>query len=143
MNTKNSDDLSVLKRNIIKYPDKPEDAVLEVFNNPSKDNAYRVSFETSEFTSLCPITSQPDFADIIIQYKPDLKCIESKSLKLYLFSFRNYGGFAEDIVNKILDDIVEACKPYRAKVTGIFTARGGIKIKVDARYKKNRNEVEK
>ncbi len=131
----NKEELSILKQGKTKYPENPEEARLETFDNPAADNDYHVEFETSEFTSLCPITSQPDFAKILISYKPDKKCIESKSLKLYLFSFRNYRGFAEKIVNRILNDLVKPSKPKEAKVTGYFTQRGGISIKVEAVYK--------
>ncbi len=127
-------ELSILKQGKTIYPDTPDDAVLEIFNNPSSSNNYYVEFETDEFTSLCPITKQPDFANIIISYAPNKKCIESKSLKLYLYSFRNYSGFAEKIINRILDDIVDACKPLEAEITGYFSPRGGITIKVEAKF---------
>lgn len=130
----NKEELSILKQGKTEYPGVPEKAELQTFDNPSPDNDYVIEFETSEFTSLCPVTSQPDFGRVSISYKPDKKCIESKSLKLYLFSFRNYGGFAEEIVNRILDDFVKASGPKQAKVTGDFTARGGITIKVEAVY---------
>ena len=128
--------LSILKQGRTVYPTIPDNAVLETFDNPSLSNDYFVEFETEEFTSLCPVTKQPDFAKIIISYVPAQKCIESKSLKLYLYSFRNYSGFAEKIINRILDDIVDACKPLEAEVTGYFSPRGGITIKVTANYKK-------
>lgn len=116
------------------YPNSPEKARLEAFKNAYPDRDYWIKFETSEFTSLCPITGQPDFAKIVIDYIPNKLCIESKSLKLYLFSFRNRGSFAEEIVNKIRDDVVDACQPRRLIVTGEFTARGGIAIAVKAEY---------
>lgn len=136
------DNLSILRSKKTGYPKDPSDAKLETFRNPSK-NSYDIEFETSEFTSLCPITGQPDFADIIIRYVPDNKCIESKSLKLYLFSYRNYGGFGETIINNILDDIVKAIEPLEAEVTGIFSPRGGISMKVEAEYVKNKRKVKK
>ena len=130
----NKEELSILKQGKTEYPENPDKAELETFDNPSPGNDYNIEFETSEFTSLCPVTSQPDFGKILISYKPHKKCVESKSLKLYLFSFRNYGGFAEEIVNRILDDLVKAAAPREAKVRGDFTARGGITIKVEAVY---------
>ncbi len=130
----NKEKLSILRPQDIKYPSSPDEAKLEVFKNPSPKNDYYIEFETTEFTSLCPITAQPDFGKITIIYKPDKKCIESKSLKLYLFSYRNFGGFAESIVNRILDDFVKACSPREVKVKGCFTPRGGISIKVESEY---------
>ncbi|MFH1414459.1 MAG: preQ(1) synthase [Elusimicrobiota bacterium] len=129
------DRITILGSGKTGYPQSPDNAELETFNNPSQGNEYTVEFETAEFTSLCPVTAQPDFADIVIEYVPDAYCIESKSLKLYLFSYRNYTGFAEKIVNNILDDIVSACSPKSAKVIGYFTPRGGISIKVESEYK--------
>ena len=133
-----NDDLTILKAGQVAYPQSPEEARLESFDNPSGSSEYTVEFETCEFTSLCPVTGQPDFASIKIRYVPDKKCIESKSFKLYLFSFRNHKGFAEAIVNRILDDIVAACSPVQAQVTGSFTPRGGISIKVEAEYRKDK-----
>ena len=117
-----------------KMPASPEEAVLERVQNPQADVDYNVRFTAPEFTSLCPITGQPDFGRIVIDYVPGERCIESKSLKLYLFSFRNYGGFGEAIVNRILDDVVAACSPRRVSVRGNFTPRGGISIEVTASF---------
>ncbi|MCE9587949.1 MAG: preQ(1) synthase [Verrucomicrobia bacterium] len=111
----------------------PEEAVLETFESPSKRD-YEVTFSTQEFTSHCPVTGQPDFAEIIIRYTPDRRCIESKSLKQYLGAYRNQAVFAEGITNRILDDIVQAISPRRAKVIGDFFPRGGIGIRVEATY---------
>lgn len=127
--------LTILGKGRTAYPADPAKAVLETFDNPSPGKRYSVEFDTEEFTALCPVTGQPDFGRINIRYVPGRKCIESKSLKLYLFSFRNYRGFAEKIINRILDDIVKASGPREAKVTGFFRARGGITIKVEADYK--------
>ena len=102
--------------------------VLETFENKHSKRDYFVKFNCPEFTSLCPITGQPDFATIYISYIPNLKMVESKSLKLYLFSFRNHGGFHEDCVNVILDDLVELMEPKYIEVWGKFTPRGGISI---------------
>lgn len=102
--------------------------VLEAFVNKHPGNDYWVRLNCPEFTSLCPITGQPDFATICIDYIPDLRMVESKSLKLYLFSFRNHGAFHEDCVNIILKDLVSLMKPKYIEVTGLFTPRGGISI---------------
>ncbi len=102
--------------------------VLEAFTNKHPENDYWVTFDCPEFTSLCPITGQPDFATIRIDYIPDVKMVESKSLKLYLFSFRNHGAFHEDCVNIIMKDLIQLMDPRYIEVTGIFTPRGGISI---------------
>ncbi|MCL4559451.1 MAG: preQ(1) synthase [Chloroflexi bacterium] len=107
---------------------------LEAFPNRSPDRYYLVTLETSEFTCLCPATGQPDFAHIKIQYVPDAKVVESKSLKLYLWSYRNEGAFHEHVVNKILDDLVVTLDPHWIRVTGIFNVRGGIGITVEAEH---------
>lgn len=108
--------------------------VLEAFINKHQDNDYWVRFNCPEFTSLCPITGQPDFATIHISYVPDVKMVESKSLKLYLFSFRNHGGFHEDCVNIIMKDLIKLMDPKYIEVIGIFTPRGGISIYPYANY---------
>ncbi|MDD4637990.1 MAG: preQ(1) synthase [Bacteroidales bacterium] len=108
--------------------------VLEVFENKHPDNDYWVQFNCPEFTSLCPITGQPDFAEIRISYLPDIKMVESKSLKIYLFSFRNHGSFHEDCVNSIMKDLIRVMDPKYIEVTGIFTPRGGISIYPYANY---------
>ena len=102
--------------------------VLETFVNKHPDNDYWVRFNCPEFTSLCPITGQPDFAEIRINYLPGEKMVESKSLKLYLFSFRNHGDFHEDCVNTIMKDLIGLMNPKYIEVTGFFTPRGGISI---------------
>lgn len=108
--------------------------VLETFINKHPGNDYWVRFNCPEFTSLCPITGQPDFAEIRINYIPDIKMVESKSLKLYLFSFRNHGDFHEDCVNIIMKDLIRLMDPKYIEVTGIFTPRGGISIYPYANY---------
>ena len=123
--------LSASERN---YPTSPEKARLETFTNLYADRDYLIEFDCPEYTSLCPVTGQPDFGHIIIRYVPDDKCIESKSLKLYLYSFRNSSTFHEESVNTILDAIVKACSPRRAEVIGRFRPRGGISINVKASY---------
>ncbi len=111
-----------------RYKDDYAPEVLESFVNKHPDNDYWVQFNCPEFTSLCPITGQPDFAEIRIQYVPDVRMVESKSLKLYLFSFRNHGDFHEDCVNIIMKDLIRLMDPKYIEVTGIFTPRGGISI---------------
>lgn len=108
--------------------------VLEAFVNKHLDNDYWVRFNCPEFTSLCPITGQPDFAEIRISYIPHIKMVESKSLKLYLFSFRNHGAFHEDCVNIIMKDLIRLMAPKYIEVIGIFTPRGGISIYPYANY---------
>lgn len=108
--------------------------VLETFANRHPDRDYWVRFNCPEFTTLCPITGQPDFAEIRISYIPDRKMVESKSLKLYLGSFRNHGGFHEDTVNTILNDLIRLMDPKYIEVTGLFTPRGGISIYPYANY---------
>jgi 7-cyano-7-deazaguanine reductase len=115
-------------------PASPDSARLETFPNPYPGKKYRVTFDCHEFTSMCPVTGQPDFATIAIQYVPNRRCLESKSLKLYLGSFRNQGQFAETITNRILEDIIAACKPHYCVVKGDFTPRGGIAIEVVAEH---------
>jgi 7-cyano-7-deazaguanine reductase len=109
---------------------------LEAFPNRSPGRYYVVTLETSEFTCVCPATGQPDFATITVAYVPDQKIVESKSFKLYLWSYRDEGVFHEHVINKILDDLVETLDPHWIKVTGLFNPRGGIGIKVEAEHTK-------
>ena len=111
-------------------------SVLESFNNKHPQNDYCVKFNCPEFTSLCPITGQPDFANIIISYVPDQKLVESKSLKLYLFSFRNHGDFHEDVVNIIMKDLIQLMDPKYIEVWGKFLPRGGLSIDPYCNYGK-------
>ena len=117
--------------------------VLETFENKHQDNDYWVQFNCPEFTSLCPITGQPDFAEIKIMYIPALRMVESKSLKLYLFSFRNNGDFHEDCVNIIMKDLVKLMDPKYIEVIGLFTPRGGISIYPYANYGRPGTKYEK
>lgn len=112
----------------VKYPTDYDPAILETFPNKHPENDYLVTFNCPEFTSLCPKTGQPDFARIIINYIPDRLMVESKSLKLYLFSFRNHGDFHEDCVNIIMKDLQRLMSPRYIEVKGLFTPRGGIAI---------------
>ena len=126
--------LTLLGHGTLPMPPSPDQARLESFANPCPRRNYQVTFDCPEFTSLCPVTGQPDFAHITVEYWPRRHCVESKSLKLYLGSFRNQGSFAETIVNRILDDLVACCHPRRAIVTGRFSSRGGIAIVVRADF---------
>lgn len=110
--------------------------VLETFINKHPENDYLVSFDAYEFTSLCPMTGQPDFAKVFINYIPSERMVESKSLKLYLFSFRNHGDFHEDCMNIIMKDLIKLMDPKYIEVHGIFTPRGGIAIYPFASYAK-------
>ena len=107
---------------------------IETFDNPHPRRDYLIRHVAPEFTSVCPKTGQPDFGEIEIEYVADRRCIELKSLKLYLQGYRNVGVFYEDVVNRILDDLAAACRPRRMTVTGRFTPRGGIHSIVTAEY---------
>jgi 7-cyano-7-deazaguanine reductase len=111
---------------------KPE---FELFDNPCPQRDYLITIRCPEFTSVCPKTGQPDFGEIIVEYCPDKLCVELKSLKFYMQSYRNKGIFYEALTNEILDDLTKACKPRRIKVTSRFTPRGGITTEVTAEYK--------
>ena len=132
--TKNADRLTLLGRSKARIPGSPSEARLETFPNPAPRRNYRIHFETDDFTSVCPVTGQPDFARIDINYVPDRFCVESKSLKFYLASYRNERAFNEAVTNRILDDFVKACAPREAIVTAQFSARGGIALTVRAEY---------
>ena len=135
--------LSLLGNKKTEYRDDYAPELLEAFINKHPDNDYMVTFNCPEFTSLCPITGQPDFANIIINYIPDIKMVESKSLKLYLFSFRNRGDFHEDCVNIIMKDLIKLMDPKYIEVMGIFTPRGGISIYPFANYGRSGTKYEK
>ena len=109
---------------------------LESFPNPNPERDYEISFEAPEFTCVCPMTGQPDFATIRIRYTPDEKCVELKSLKLYLWSFRDEGTFHEAVTNRIADDLIAALAPRFLEVEGDFYVRGGIKTKVRVEHRK-------
>lgn len=109
-------------------------AELETFENPHPHRDYVIQHFAPEFTSVCPKTGQPDFGTITVEYVPDRVCVELKSLKFYFQSFRNTGVFYEDLVNRILDDLVEACHPRRMRITGEFTPRGGMHSIITAEY---------
>lgn len=124
------------------YKDDYAPEILEAFVNKHQDNDYWVTFNCPEFTSLCPITGQPDFATIHINYLPDVMMVESKALKLYLFSFRNHGAFHEDCVNIIMKDLIKLMQPKYIEVVGIFTPRGGISIYPYCNYGREGTEYE-
>lgn len=118
------------------YPNDYTPKLLETFLNKHPENDYFVKFNCPEFTSLCPITGQPDFATMYISYVPNIKMVESKSLKIYLYSFRNHGGFHEDCVNIIMKDLINLMDPKYIEVWGKFTPRGGISIDPYCNYGK-------
>ena len=108
---------------------------LEVFPNPKPSRDYTIHIESPEFTCLCPKTGQPDFATLKLEYIPDQFCVELKSWKIYLWSFRNEGGFHEDLTNRILDDLVAALKPRYMRLTADFNVRGGIYTTITAEHR--------
>ncbi|MGA8049448.1 MAG: preQ(1) synthase [Burkholderiales bacterium] len=109
---------------------------LQTFTNPSPDRDYRIHMELPEFTCLCPMTGQPDFATLELDYVPDRLCIELKSLKLYVWSYRDEGAFHEAVTNRVLDDVVRAIRPRFARLTARFNVRGGIFTTVVAEHRK-------
>ena len=126
--------VSLLGNQKVKYPTDYAPEMLESFKNKHPGNEYLVTFHCPEFTSLCPKTGQPDFGTIIINYIPRVEMVESKSLKLYLFSFRNHGDFHEDCVNIIMKDLIRLLDPRYIEVIGEFMPRGGISIFPFANY---------
>ena len=133
---RDKENLTKLGSGRTEYSMEYDPALLECFDNKHPGNDYFVKFNCPEFTSLCPITGQPDFANIIISYVPDGKLVESKSLKLYLFSFRNHGDFHEDVVNKIMKDLIGLLSPKYIEVWGRFLPRGGLSIDPYSNYGK-------
>ena len=138
---KDLNELSILGNTVVASKDY-DPGMLEAFSNAHPDRDYWVTFTAPEFTTLCPKTGQPDFATLTIRYVPAKKLVESKSLKLYLFGFRNHGDFHEDVVNVIFNDLFKLLKPKYMEVYGKFAARGGISIDpfvnggVGAKYRK-------
>ena len=135
--------LNMLGNQNIKYEFQYNPELLETFENKHRENDYFVKFNCPEFTSLCPITSQPDFATVYISYVPEVKMVESKSLKLYLLSFRNHGDFHEDCMNIIMKDLIKLMDPKYIEVWGKFTPRGGISIDPYCNYSKSGTKWEK
>mgnify|MGYP001165968529 FL=1 len=137
------EDLTLLGNQNTIYKDTYTPEYLEAIDNQHPDRDYFVKFNCPEFTSLCPKTGQPDFATIYISYIPNEKIVESKSLKLYLFSFRNHGDFHEDCVNIIMDDLIKLLDPRYIEVWGKFTPRGGLSIDPWCNYGKAGTKYEK
>ena len=131
-NSERFDKLTLLTKSETTVPTSPEMANLEVFDNLYSKRDYEITFDCPEFTSLCPVTGQPDFGKITITYVPDKLCVESKSLKLFMFSFRSHNTFHEEVVNSILEKVVEACSPRWIEVVGEFRPRGGIALTIRA-----------
>ena len=127
-------DLSLLGRSEHRLPASPDEARLETFPNRNPGRHYTIHLSQPDFASLCPVTGQPDSAHLTIRYIPDRLCLETKSLKFYLASFRNLPSFNEDIVNRILDELSGACAPRRMIVKGRFSPRGGIRLTATAAF---------
>jgi len=140
--TRKDENLQLLGKKA-EYPTDYDPSVLEAFENQHPENDYWVQFNCPEFTTLCPITGQPDFAELKILYIPDKRMVESKSLKLYLFSFRNHGDFHEDCVNTIMKDLIRLMDPKYIEVIGLFVPRGGISIYPYANYGRPGTKYEK
>ena len=134
MKMREKENLTKLGREKTEYKMDYDPSVLEAFSNRQPERDYFVKFNCPEFTSLCPITGQPDFATLYISYVPDVRMVESKSLKLYLFSFRNHGDFHEDVVNTVMKDLIKLMDPRYIEVWGKFLPRGGISIDPYANY---------
>ena len=129
-NQKRLSNLTLLKKGELKYPDSPDNAELQTFENMNNHRDFWITFETPEFTSLCPLTGQPDFAFITIKYIPNEKIVESKSLKLYLGAFRNHGAFHEDCTISIARKITDLLEPEWLRIGGYWFPRGGIPIDI-------------
>jgi len=126
--------LTLLGNSQASSPKSPQQATLEAFPNPNVRRDFLIRIDCPDFTSLCPVTGQPDFAEIFVEYIPDARCLETKSLKLYLASYRNVHSFNEAVINRILDDLVGACHPRHMRVEGRFAARGGLALTVVAEH---------
>ena len=129
----NKKGLTLLGKSETRVPTSPSAQTLETFENPAR-RPYWIQFHAADFTSLCPITGQADFAKITIDYQPAKRCLETKSLKFYLASYRNERAFNENVTNRILDDLVRACAPRRMMIEAEFAARGGIALTVTASF---------
>ena len=123
----------------VAIPLSPDKAVLDRVPNPHADTQFVARFTFPEFTSICPKTGLPDFGTITIRYVPDKLCLELKSLKMYFQSYRNLGIFYENAVNRVLKDVVRACQPVSARITGEFSSRGGMRSIVEAKYDRQRS----
>ena len=129
-----SSDLTLLGHSENRLPTRPEDAKLETFPNCRPGRRFWINLDCPEFSSLCPVTGQPDTAHVVIRYIPNGTCVETKSLKFYLASYRNLPAFNEEIVNRILDDLVTAMDPTELHVQGKFGSRGGIQLTCEASH---------
>jgi 7-cyano-7-deazaguanine reductase len=129
--TSSAPELSLLGRSESRLPAAPDRRVLETFPNPQPQGRYTVRFTVEDFTSLCPITGQPDFASLKLAYVPAKLCVETKSLKFYLAAFRNERAFNEAVANRIADDLFAVCQPHGLRLVAEFAARGGIALTVD------------
>lgn len=125
--------LKLLGRSETHVPSAPSAAILETFKNPAR-RSYWIRFESADFTSLCPVTGQADFAQITIDYLPGKRCLETKSLKFYLGSYRSERAFNEEVTNRILDDLVKACDPRKMIIRAAFSSRGGISLTIRAAH---------
>lgn len=134
MSDRSQEPITLLGRSENRLPAEPDAAILETFANRNPQRNYTITLDYPEFSSLCPVTGQPDSARLHIVYVPDQRCVETKSLKFYLASFRNTAAFNEDIVNRVLDDLVRATAPRRASVRGEFSPRGGIRLSAEAHF---------
>ena len=128
--SRTSRDLTILGNPSVAVAKSPKEANLETFPNSFPTKGYKVKLDCPDFTSLCPVTGQPDFAHLQIEYVPEERCVETKSLKLYLAAYRNERAFNEVVVNRIFADLMEICSPKYLKVEGAFAARGGISLTV-------------
>jgi 7-cyano-7-deazaguanine reductase len=128
------DSLTLLGNSQASLPTSPSRAKLETFPNPNPKRNYSIQLDCPDFTSLCPVTGQPDFASIVIDYVPGRRCLETKALKIYLAAYRNEPAFNEAVINRILDDLVRACAPRQMSIEGRFAARGGIALTVVAQH---------
>lgn len=134
MTTDARESLTLLGRSESRLPASPGEALLETFANCRPGRRYWITLDCPEFSSLCPVTGQPDTAHLVIRYVPGERCVETKSLKFYLASFRNLPAFNEEIVNRVLDDLVLAMDPVEITVSGRFAPRGGIQLTCEARH---------
>lgn len=136
MNTSPAEDatLTLLGRSESRLPAAPDRATLESFPNPRPGRDYWIALDCPDFSSLCPVTGQPDSARLAIRYVPSERCVETKSLKFYLASFRNEAAFNEAIVNRVADDLIAVCAPKRLEIKGAFAPRGGISLTVEVSH---------
>jgi len=135
--------LTLLGNSHATFPKSPQQATLEAFPNPNPNRDYSIRIDCPDFTSLCPVTGQPDFAEIAVEYVPDERCIETKSLKLYLASYRNVHSFNEAVINRILDDLTTVCHPRRMRIDGRFVARGGLALSVTVEHPQSNTALSK